>query len=258
MTCPVCGERMVEAFRAVLRNKFPVAYFKCNLCGYLCTETPYWLEEAYDSPINRTDTGILQRNIHMAKMASTILFLLHGKNGKFVDYGGGYGLLTRMMRDIGFDYYWYDPKCRNLFARGYEYGAGDGKADLATCFEAFEHFVDPVAETGKILEFSPEILFSTDLLPDPLPGPKDWWYYGLEHGQHVSFYTITTLQRIAGRFGMNLYSDGGGIHLMTKRLLPAWKFAASVALCHLGFAEFVRRVMKSRTRDDMRNVPSSP
>jgi hypothetical protein len=249
---------MVEAFRAVLRKRYPVAYFKCNLCGYLCTEAPYWLEEAYHSPINPSDTGILQRNARMAKLASTILFLLHGRKGRFVDYAGGYGLLTRMMRDIGFDFYWYDPKCQNLFARGFEYGAGADTFELATCFEVFEHFIDPVTETGKILEISRAILFSTDLLPDPLPGPDDWWYYGLDHGQHVSFYTVPALRRIAGKYGMNLYSDGGGIHLMTKRRLSRGEFAAFVGLGHLGFAGIVRRMMKSRTKDDMRNVPTFP
>jgi hypothetical protein len=39
------------------------------------------------------------------------------KNGTFVDIGGGYGLLTRLMRDRGFDFYWKDPHCENIFAK---------------------------------------------------------------------------------------------------------------------------------------------
>ena len=35
---------------------------KCPKCGYVQTETPYWLEQAYVHAINRSDTGLLRRN----------------------------------------------------------------------------------------------------------------------------------------------------------------------------------------------------
>ncbi len=38
----------------------------------------------------------------------------------FLDYAGGYGVFTRLMRDIGFDFYWHDPYTQNLFANGFE------------------------------------------------------------------------------------------------------------------------------------------
>ena len=41
-------------------------------------------------------------------------------NGSIVDYGGGYGLLVRLMRNSGFDFYRYDPYCANFFAKGFE------------------------------------------------------------------------------------------------------------------------------------------
>ena len=39
-----------------------VDYFECPNCGYVQTETPYWLGRAYAEAINDNDTGILVRN----------------------------------------------------------------------------------------------------------------------------------------------------------------------------------------------------
>jgi len=51
----------------------------------------------------------MSRNISSSKITAVILFFLFKKFGKFLDFGGGYGIFTRLMRDIGFDFYWYDP-----------------------------------------------------------------------------------------------------------------------------------------------------
>jgi hypothetical protein len=50
------------------------------------------------------------------------------------------------------------------------------------------------------------LIVSTDLVPRPTPLPDEWWYYGSDHGQHVSFYTLPTLQYIAEKieFSLNL------------------------------------------------------
>ena len=59
---------------------------------------------------------------------------------------------------------------------------------MLTCFEAFEHFVDPVTELEKLLKTSQNILLSTEFYPEPLPNPDEWWYFSMEHGQHVGFF----------------------------------------------------------------------
>jgi hypothetical protein len=42
-------------------------------------------------------------------------------NNRFIDYGGGYGLFVRLMRDAGFDYYWFDKFCDNVLSKGFEH-----------------------------------------------------------------------------------------------------------------------------------------
>jgi hypothetical protein len=249
---------MEERFRATILNRHPVAYYQCRECGYLATESPYWLEEAYQSPINASDTGILRRNAELSRLTAVFLFALYGRSGKFVDYAGGYGILTRMMRDLGFDFLWYDPHCENLFAKGFEYHPGSWTPDLITCYEAFEHFVDPAAELEKMLALSRSILLTTELLPSPVPRPEEWWYYGLDHGQHVSFYSRKTLEHLAERHHLNLYTDGRSFHFLTdrKKLLKG-RFFVLRALNRLGFIHVVQYFTESKTKEDMLRIRDS-
>jgi hypothetical protein len=254
MKCCICMSAMEERFRATIMNRHLVTYYHCGECGYLATEEPYWLDEAYKFPINASDTGILRRNTDLSRMTAIALFALYGRSGKFVDYAGGFGILTRMMRDLGFNFYWHDRYCANLFARGFEYTPGSWEPDLVTCYEAFEHFVEPPAEVEKMLGFSRNILFTTELLPQPIPLPEKWWYYGLDHGQHVSFYSRRTLERLASRFRLSLSTDGRNIHFMSERKLGNRRLRAFHALARLGSARLVQLFSGSRTIDDMNRI----
>ena len=89
-------------------------------CGYVQTEDPFWLEESYYSSINDSDTGMMMRNLWHMNVTTTLIYFLFNTKGQFLDYGGGYGVFVRLMRDIGFDYYWQDKYTENLFAQGFE------------------------------------------------------------------------------------------------------------------------------------------
>jgi hypothetical protein len=93
-----------------------------------------------------------------------------------------------------------------------------------TTFEVFEHFVSPLDEIEQMLRRSRSILFSTLLLPPSNPAPGDWWYYALEHGQHVSIYTYRALATIAQRFGLQLYSNHSSLHLLTEKAISPLLF----------------------------------
>jgi hypothetical protein len=95
-----------------------------------------------------------------------------------------------------------------------------------TAFEVFEHLVDPMREIERMRQFSPNILFTTTLVPSPPPAPGRWWYYGLEHGQHVALYSYETLSFIAQRFRATLLSDRQYFHLLTPKPVRRWLFKA--------------------------------
>lgn len=219
---------------------------------FLQTEEPYWLKEAYSNPISIIDTGIMARNIGSGKITAVILYFLFIKFSKFLDFGGGYGIFTRLMRDIGFDFYWYDPSSTNLLARGFETKSKNYKYELVTAFEVFEHFDGPIKEIENIMQFSNNILFSTELLPSTLTKPGEWWYYALESGQHISFYSYKTLRYIAQKYNMNISSNGRNIHILTKnKKINNKLFNLLLKFQRFGLFFYVKKKMKSLTVDDM-------
>jgi len=218
MLCKVCSERTDFFARALILCEHSVAYYKCSACGFIQTEEPHWLEDAYASAITSSDVGLVRRNGQLAAVVKVLISLFFDANGYFLDYAGGYGLFVRHMRDKGFDFLWKDKYCNNIFAPGFEASeAGNEKIELVTAFELFEHFVEPVSDLEQILAYSRNVLFSTELLPEPSPQPDNWWYYGLEHGQHVGFHTRASLAALAHRFGLNFYTNGSSLHLFTDK-----------------------------------------
>lgn len=216
MKCKICKNDSNLLFSAVIIKKYKIDYFHCGHCGFLQTEDPYWLEEAYRDSINISDTGLLSRNINLSKITAVLIGLYFNKIGSFLDFGGGYGVFVRLMRDIGIDFFWQDKYTVNLFARGFEYKE-TGRYEIVTSFETFEHFTDPIEETGNMLKYSDSIIFTTNILPDKIPKPGEWWYYGLDHGQHISFYSRRTLEFIADKFKLHLYTNNRTVHMLTKK-----------------------------------------
>ena len=255
--CPVCGEETTLLFHGQILRHHRAAYHQCTSCRFVHTDPPFWLEEAYKEPINREDVGLLQRNVRFSRQAAIILYALFGEKGVFVDYAGGYGIFTRLMRDVGFDFYWQDRYTTNLFAQGFEYEPSrHTEIALLTSFEAFEHFVDPVAEMDRMIAIAPNILFSTQLLPSPTPSLGAWWYYQPDHGQHVSFYSYETCVRLAARFGLHFVSFGE-LHLFSRHLVHHSLIRLLLRRSKYGVERYIASRMKSRTQQDFELVRQS-
>lgn len=221
MKCKICSSNSNSLGEAEILGKYTVQYFRCISCGFIQTEDPYWLNEAYSNVINLSDVGLVDRNIRLARITKVLSYFLFDANQQFLDYAGGYGLFTRLMRDAGFDFRHYDSSCENLFARGFEADpANPVRYEALTAFEVFEHLVDPMDKIREMLTFSSNILFTTELVPASTPSPNNWWYYGTEHGQHISFYTLEALSVIAQKFSLRLYSNRRNLHFLTSKRFP--------------------------------------
>lgn len=219
MKCKICNFEMVEAFECKVLQKYQVAYYKCNSCGFLCTEDPIWLSEAYKKSITDADTGLLSRNFELSRKIAVLIYYMFKRDGYYLDYAGGYGVFTRLMRDAGVKFFHTDPYTENLFAKDLEWDKKT-KIDGVTCFECFEHFANPLQEIAGIVSISKLCFFTTELLPADIP-PLSWDYYGFDHGQHISFYSGQTLQHIADRFGLHVVSVGR-LHLFSEEQVSRW------------------------------------
>lgn len=226
IVCNICGNNSYFYQSGKILNKYNINYYYCPFCEHLQTEETYWLDKAYDNAINDLDIGLLYRNEIIYKIVSNIIFNFFNINGKFLDYASGYGVLVRKMRDVGFDFYWEDKYCQNIFAKFFEYKNCDDKIELITAIEFFEHSVNPIKDFEYLFSISNNILFTQEILPEPVPNIKDWWYFSLETGQHISFYTNKTLDYIAKKYNkQHIYYKN--IHLFTNNKISCKDFKNS-------------------------------
>ncbi len=238
-------------FTARVLGRYDVRYFRCRRTGFIQTETPYWLQEAYSDAITALDLGLLSRNLKARRFTAMFIDRFLSQEGAFVDFGGGYGIFTRLMRDWGFDYWQYDPICENLFAKQFEISLPTEKKqpfEVVTAWELFEHLTDPMDAIETMFTLSDTVLFSTELVPDDdIRSVDDWWYFIPETGQHVSFYTESSLRLIASKFGATFFSDGSSVHLFTKRSDISNPFSRrEVRLLREAIFQFKRRLRGSK------------
>jgi len=164
----------------------------------LQTDPPHWLAEAYAAAICVLDTGAIARNQITSRLTGRVANLLGlSAADRGLDLGGGHGVLTRMLRDAGWNFFWSDKYAENLFARGFEGPCEPGYA-LFTAFEVAEHLSDVRDEWTRWFACRPRALLIGTELRDRRG--EDWYYYLPEIGQHVAFYSAETMRYIGRLF----------------------------------------------------------
>lgn len=209
---------------ALVLQRHRVKYYRCNSCGFIQTEQPYWLDEAYSSAIAGIDIGTVERAMRFAYATRCLILLGFDRKGVFLDFGGGYGMFVRRMRDLGFDFRYFDQHCENLFALGHEVTpTRPNRFELVTAFEVAEHLSDPLVQFQALREVTDNIFFSTIKIPKSIPKVGKWWYYAPEQGQHISFFSRQALEALAKRLDTRLYTFKD-LHLLSTAKLPDISF----------------------------------
>jgi len=127
------------------------------------------------------------------------------------------------------------------FVRGFEAPEPlTGPVEAVTVFEVFEHLTNPTEEMKKLSAITSFLIFSTHPVPEPAPKLEDWWYYGLEHGQQIPFYTRKGLELLAKEFGCEFATNGAALDVLSRKQVspdffsepqpqppvPRWRFWA--------------------------------
>jgi Methyltransferase domain len=267
-SCVICGQRVNHVFTARVLQKYDVGYFRCSSCGFLQTEQPYWLEEAYASSLTSLDVWSVCRSLSQARLTQNIVLNHLDPHASFLDYGGGAGLFTRHMRDFGLDFYRYDRFAPNLFAQCFDIAdlpEAERRFEMVTSFEVIEHLEDPMQTLREMLELSDIIFFSTGLIPN-VPGSslQNWDYLGCLHGQHISFFDAQSLKRAADLLHCNLITDGVCMHVIARRDLTGFSWKRSIprklrdravrTLAQLGLTKGPPRAVGSLTLRDAKHA----
>lgn len=201
--CRLCEGRVSYIFTLTVLAKYEVGYFQCSICGSVQTQDPYWLHEAYSISLASLDTGAAQRaitNLGAVKMITSIFGYRD-----ILDFGGGDGLLCRLLRDHGLNCFLTDKFASASYAQHYTKPSFE-RPDLLLGFEVFEHLSNPMIELAQLFSSRPRaVLTTTELFESQ---DKNWWYLTPESGQHIFFYTFKAMCMIAKRFEYRLHRSG--------------------------------------------------
>ncbi len=213
----ICNEQADQVLNYMISGGQQATLVQCKRCRYLFVQNPTWVEGSFESDLNRFDLGSVDRSIIVADFIESLTRSSKSKSLSFLDWGGGYGLLTRLCRDRGIDMVNFDPYVRPIFS-GPSQVDELVKREVLVASEVFLHLVNPLRELRNLLNFADSVVVTAVVPPQNVSAA--WWYLMPETGQHVSFFPVTTLKELARRSGTFLYTDRRFFHLFAKQRLP--------------------------------------
>jgi SAM-dependent methyltransferase len=236
-SCKICGgqaslfgvvdfNRSCEDWREVLLSLsgVPVYYRRCAECKFLFTDAfDDWSIEEFRTHIYNDEYKLVdpQYASERPRANADVVARLWGAiktETRVLDYGGGNDTFCAVLRDAGFPVaVTFDPLVP-------EYATPpEGKFDLVTSFETFEHLPDPAAAIASILEFIAEpglIFFTTSLQPADIEKQRLSWWYAAPRNGHVSLFSREALRRAWGRHGYKVATLGNNTHFAFRTLPP--------------------------------------
>jgi len=236
INCRLCGGPSKKIFSQTILQKYNVGYYKCDTCSSLQTDEPYWLETAHKNNLSYLDTGAAQRTLKNLAVCFFISKLYKLKN--IIDFGGGDGLLCRLLRDYGLNCFVKDKYASATYAQGFT-EPNFQSPDLVIAFEVLEHFPNPGRDLDNLFNLKPRVLLvSTGIYTNQ---QSDWWYLSLESGQHVFFYSKKALHFLAAKYGYGLVANGDFILFVRRSSLSY----AKSALTKLVLNRVIIRLLRS-------------
>lgn len=251
--CPNCGSRQcVSRFSVtVSSDHISTQLTHCLSCDFLFLPNPEWLDAAYRKQFYG-DTGYVQRNLANATFLKRLLLVrdfLCPKNpfASACDFGTGLGMLPRLMRDQGYDFWGTDEYSEMPLIRPFINPSC--KLDLITAFEVVEHVSSLPALIDRFASAPSLLVFSTELREVGSVPPSDWWYYAFSVGQHISFHSLKSLAKASrlSRFSsVQFLSDRKSLHAFAfdESWARAWKLTLRIQSHR--FAGFFWRWLASR------------
>lgn len=189
----------------MLGGRHRADYAECQSCHALQVPDPTWLPEAYADPSAaiKADGGRFRRTFSVFLYLTALMDAgVLPRKPKLLDFGGGYGLLAKMLADANLDAWTHDAFEKNrLFAvdRWIEQLDPAPTFDVVTALEVFEHLTDPLDVARRLRSVMTEaatLVLSTGIYDREKHG-IDWPYLSPDTGQHVTFYSRRALHHLA-------------------------------------------------------------
>lgn len=232
--CPICS-RATSLFDVVDFNKAcgdPTAsniglsgeaiyYARCTDCGFLYAPSLHawsesqFLERIYNKDYIQFDGEYAE--VRPRQNAQTIVqYFSHQRSGiSHLDYGGGNGLTSKLLRNDGWNSVSFDP-----FPSSQTDITSLGDFNLITAFEVFEHVPDlhgMMNNLEKLLRPGGVVMLTTFLSDGQIKeGERLSWWYAAPRNGHISLFSSKALRRLAGLHGFNVRHLNQSLHLLFR------------------------------------------
>jgi SAM-dependent methyltransferase len=240
--CPVCGGNCslldqldlnrscdVQSDKLAPCSGVLVAYYLCDQCRF-CFAPQFgdWTLQQFADAIYNDE--YVNFDPHYADFrprtnAETLIKNVgpHSRSIRHLDYGGGDGLLSRLLREAGWQSTSFDPCVDTIDV------AALGKFDFITAFEVFEHVPDVDRLMFELCSLRAEggfIMFTTMLSDGFIAAgePLRWWYAAPRNG-HISLFSAKSLAWLGKRYGLRSASSPTGLHAYFTSV-PEWAQSA--------------------------------
>lgn len=204
----------------------PVYYARCDACGFcFAPELCKWsLDEfkkkIYNDDYVQVDPDYLDSRPRGNAAALISMFGDRAQSIKHLDYGGGCGLMSRLLREANWQSMSYDP-----FVNGDVRLQDLGQFDLITAYEVFEHVPDVHAlmtDLRALLAPQGLLLFSTLLSDGNIHrNQRLTWCYAAPRNGHISLFSRRSLALLAQANQVNFGSFNEGFHAFFAQV-PPW------------------------------------
>jgi Methyltransferase domain len=237
LTCPVCTHaadwldvvdfnKSCEEPRGTYLplSKIPIYYALCENCHFTFSPELYsWSHQQFEQYIYNEEYCLVDpdykelRPKGNAALLKNIFSLAPPK--LHLDYGGGNGMLSEIMKEAGWNSYTTDP-----YSQVNSKPAIKDQFNLITAFEVFEHSSDVnllMKSLSELLSKDGAILFSTMLSDHHIKKNQriTWWYASPRNG-HISLFSSKTLEFPGKSHGLNFMSFSPNIHVFYRKITP--------------------------------------
>jgi hypothetical protein len=201
----------------------PIVYHRCDSCRFIFTtyfdgfSGREWAEIIYNSFYYKAIDPEYE-SIRPAKNAKFVSSFFLGRKGDVVgvDWGGGNGKTSLLLRDQGWNYDSSDP-----FGETIVDPINKGCYNVCSLFEVLEHLAEPINTLNEIRALCSNdklILLIGTVAHDYFVDDKtrlSWWYAAPRNG-HVSLFSRATFKFIAKSFGFTYISISSGTHILFR------------------------------------------
>lgn len=209
--CKLCHSETELAFSKATPAGKSISYYQCKSC--------FSLQTYFKGSSNKEkfEPSKVSKTLKSFFCLPQLLEILEVKKEKFcLDIDSSSGLFTRLMRDMGFNFYACHDKTKEIFSQGFSDKKLEQNYHLLTLLNVVEFFKDPDKEWKSVFDLDPEwVLIST---PIYLNQGSDWKNLTLPQARDQLFYSADALAQVAQKYNRTAYSLGP-FTMMSKQAL---------------------------------------